>query len=209
MTDTTRFISHLFARHGLEASVEGEWVLPNSQLPALRALWSPGPQSGRLDVQAMVQEKLVVEECFAGMGAGEAGLQDALTNFTLNSFHVMLAALWGHEDREHVSTERWTSYGKPYIAYIGNFGTRASAGVSATIPPKLLGEIANAIQAESLTEDLHWFRLFYCGVEGEHTFEALKDNSEWPAGKRSLRSVEWDKQRGYYSVRLFVMLKAA
>jgi len=209
VTDTTRFLSQLFTRHGIDSTVEGDWVLPNSQLPALRALWTPGPQSGRLDVQVMVREELMVEECFAGIGAGEAGLHDALANFTLNSFHVMLAGLWGVEDREHVSTERWTSYGKPYVAHIGNFGLRASQGIQATVPPKLLGEIANAIQAESLTEDVHWFRLFFCGVEGQHTFEALKDNAEWPAGKRSLRAVDWEKQRGYYSVRLFVMLRSS
>jgi len=94
----TDYLSKLFQDHGVACAVEKDWVVPNSELPALRALWYPGQSNGLLAVQALVRDKLVIEECFAGLGQGDTGLRDALVNFTINSFHVLLAALWGKND---------------------------------------------------------------------------------------------------------------
>jgi Family of unknown function (DUF6348) len=58
-------------------------------------------------------------------------------------------------------------------------------------------------------EDLHWFRLFVGNVENDFTFEALKDNKDWPAGRHCLEAAEWERNGGYYSVRLFAVLRVA
>ncbi|WP_371874489.1 DUF6348 family protein [Duganella rivi] len=99
--------------------------------------------------------------------------------------------------------------GRRYTAFIGNFGTRGSEGVTADIPADLFAQLENVIKLDSLTGDLHWFRFFFCNVAGQRTFESLKDNETWGAGTRCLESVQWADSMGYYSVRLFVVLRAS
>jgi Family of unknown function (DUF6348) len=65
-------------------------------------------------VQVLVRDKLVIEEAFAGVGQGDARLYDGLGNFTVNSFHVLLAAFWGKNDPEQVTTREWVAGGKRY-----------------------------------------------------------------------------------------------
>jgi len=105
ISSPTDYLCQLFQNHGLSCVVHNDWVLPNSELPALRALWYPATSTGLLDVQALVRDQLIIDECFAGMGEGDDGMYDALTSFTANSFHVLLAALWGNNDPEQVNTE--------------------------------------------------------------------------------------------------------
>ena len=208
-SQTTSYLTKLFEEHGVTCVVENDWVVPNSELPALRAHWHPGSSNGRLDVQALISDGVVIEECFAGVGEGERGTNDALANFTINSFHVLLAALWGKNDASQVTTEAWEVHGKRYTAYIGNFGTRSSDGVTPHIPNELFAGIEEAVKHEALGADIHWFRAFFCNLAGKFTFEALKDNENWHAGLRCLESVRWAKSEGYYSVRLFAILRAA
>jgi hypothetical protein len=152
---------------------------------------------------------MTIEECFAGIGEGEVGLRDALANFTVNSFHVLLAALWNQNDETQVTTEDWSIGGRQYTAFIGNFGTRGSEGVVADVPADLFAQVESAIKRDSLTGDLHWFRFFFCNVAGQRIVEALKDNETWDTGMRCLESVQWSDSMGYYSVRLFVVLRAS
>jgi hypothetical protein len=205
---TSDFLVGLFEAHGLECTIHNDWILPNYEFPAMKATWFPRPSSGRLDVQAFVREGMTINECFAGIGEGQAGLHDALTSFTINSFHVLLAALWDRNDETQVITEDWSIGGRQYTAFIGNFGTRSSEGIIADIPADLFARLENVIKLESLTGDLHWFRFFFGNVAGERTFEALKDNETWDSGMRCLESAQWADTMGYYSVRLFVVLRA-
>ena len=205
---TTNFIAELFDQHGLECVIDNDWVFPNGDLPAVRATWFPGELSGLLSVETFVREGVLIEECFAGMGQGGEGIKDGLMNFIRNSFHVLLAALFGKNDHDQVSTENWNIGDKKYTAYIGNFGTRASEGVAPHIPEGLFDSIEATIKRESLTNDIHWFRLFFCNLANEFTFEALKDNEIWEAGTRCLEATDWRRDDGYYSVRLFLVLCA-
>jgi hypothetical protein len=205
----TDYLSKLFNEHGVACVVHDNWVVPNSVLPSLRALWYPDESHGRLDVQVLVRRKLVIEECFGGAGQGDTGLRDALINFTVNSFHVLLAALWGKNDPDQVTTEEWVIDRARYTAYIGKFGTRTFADATAHVPPELFEAIAAVIKREPLVGDPHWFRLFFCNYANNFTFEALKDNEDWPAGLRCLEAAAWERGSGYYSVRLFILLRAA
>ena len=152
---------------------------------------------------------MMIEECSAGIGEGAVGLHDALTNFTVNSFHVLLAALWNQNDETQVTTEDWSIGERQYTAFIGNFGTRGSEGVIADIPADLFVQVERAIKLDSLMGDLHWFRFFFCNVAGDRTFEALMDNETWDSGTRCLEGIQWADSMGYYSVRLFVVLRAS
>jgi hypothetical protein len=73
----------LLTRHGLDCTREQEWIVPNGQLPAIRAQWHSRETSGRLDVQVLLEKGRVIEECFAGIGTGRSGFADALNNFML------------------------------------------------------------------------------------------------------------------------------
>ena len=203
------WLRDLLDRHGLESTVRDQWVLPDDRLPAIRGSWHPGERHGRLGVQVLVRDGVLVDERFAGIGAGDAGLADALSNFTLNSFHVLLSALWDRHDPGQVETAAWTIAGRRFDAFIGGIGTRTSAGVTAPIPADMTSLLAAAIRGEPLERDLHWFRFYVGQVKGEFTFEALKDNEHWPAGVDALASCGWTPVDAFYSARLFMVLREA
>lgn len=202
------FLAGLFENHGISCTVEDDWVVPNAELPALRAYWYPGESSGRLDVQILVSDGVIIEESFAGVGRDEPGLRDALVNFTQCCFHVLLAALWGSVEESQVTVEEWTVDEKSCSVYVGNFQTRSSEGITPHIPEDLFARIESSIKLEKVEAGLHWFRFFFCNLSGSFTFEALKDNEVWDAGVDCLQSNSWAKSEGYYSVRLFVVLRA-
>ena len=205
---TTEYLSRLFDAHGLAHVTEGDWIAPDGELPAMRAIWHPGDATGRLDVHVVLPDKTIIEENFAGIGEAEDGLNDGMANFTRNSFHVFLSALWGRTDEEQVTMENWSMGDRAYMAHIGNFGTRGSAGMQPPIPEGLFARLETAIRTGPLTAPTHWFRFFFCNLNGDFTVEALRDNEPWDAGEHALRSAGWSAQDGYYSVRLFLMLRA-
>ncbi len=197
----------IFDKHGVNCTVEDDWVIPYGRLPAIRAFWYPSEQNGRLDIQVLVENDVLIEECFAGIGAGSQGYYDALQNFMVNSLHVFLAAFWDLNDSEQVVTERWQVLDESYSVYIGNFGTRSSEQVNFSIPNGLLAEIENTLKKESLHENTHWIRIFFCNVSGEQIFEALLDNKNWESGVSCLKQISWEKNEGYYSIRNFILLR--
>ena len=202
----TKYLSELFETHGLPCTIEHDWVVPNSDLPAIRGFWYPGESSGQLHIQILIREGLIIEELFGGFGQGDQGLRDGFTNFMLNDFHVLLAALWGRHDPEQVETEDWEIQGQHYTAYIGNYGIRRGDSDPLQPPSDLYPRVVETIRQEHLTRDIHWFRLF-CGFVHDFTYEALKDNEEWEAGIRCLESVSWPRNEGFYTVRQFIILR--
>jgi Family of unknown function (DUF6348) len=205
--EITKAILAIFEAHGLTCTIHNEWVLPNGLLPAIRGSWFPDTHNGRLDIHVLIEENVMIEECFAGLGAGKEGFIDALENFSVNSLHVLLAAMWDKNDPDQVTTEKWLVNGKNYSAYVGNFGNRVSPGVKFNVPRELFPAIQTAIKAEPLTDNIHWFRSFFCNVSGDKTHEALLDNGLWQAGYDALVKVPWEHHEGYYGVRNFVVLR--
>ena len=186
MPTIQEYLSTLFEEHGLACMIHNEWILPNSDLPILRAFWYPNGPSGELDVQIVVRENVIIEECFAGIGEGDTGLSDALANFTTTIFHVLLAALWQKDESEQVVPEDWEVNGKGYTAYPGNFIVRSFESIQPEIPSELFPNLQQTIQSEPLTGDIHWFRLFLGNLKGDFTYEATKDNEVWDPGVRCL-----------------------
>jgi hypothetical protein len=193
----------------LPSSVHNEWVVPNGELPAIRGTWHPGETHGRLDVEVQVGDDMLIEECFAGIGAGDAGLADRFQHFTINSFHVLLSALWSQHDPEQVEIESWSVMGRQFRVFIGNVGTRSSSGAKLSLPVEWMPKLASAVQSEPLDQDLHWFGIYVANINGEFTVEALKDNEPWPTGLTTLASCGWEPCGSFYSARLFIVLRAA
>ena len=200
-------MAELLSAHGIPLHEEGEWVIPYGELPALRATWFAGEKSGRLDVEVLLPDNRVIDECFAGMGEHQEGIKDAVHNFSVSSFHVFLAAFWKINDSEHVTTQEWIVGGKQYIAYIGNFGTRGSVEANASIPEGLLDAIKTAVMNEDSSSGTQWYRCFFCNIAEEFSFEALANNEPWASGVTALQQLDWEKSAGYYSVRNFLVLR--
>lgn len=202
-------LKELFEGHGLPCALRNEWVVPNGQFPAVRALWYPRETgAGRLDVQIWLDKEVCIEECFAGIGGGRQGLLDAFQNFAINSFHVLLAAIWQQSGPDVVTAEQWTIGDRTFTAYIGNFATRASEGIDPCVPDELFPAIERTVKKAQLANDMHWVRFFFSNLKGEQTFEALLDNQDWEDGLTCLKSVPWVQCGGYYSVRLFMVFRA-
>jgi len=208
-TELAVALKKIMESHGLACTMENDWVFPNGQLPAICAFWYPSEKfTGVLSVRVLIEDGVVVEECFGGIGAEDAGARDALENFMRNSLHVMLAAFWGKHDPEQVSIETWEIGGRNFNAYIGPFGTRTMAGCQhAHIPRQLFPAMQSAIVHQPFSGKLHWVRIFFSNYNGEPTFEALLDNEEWPAGIECLQAIPWKKTNGYYSVRNFLVIR--
>lgn len=208
-SDVNVHLGELLKSHGVDISTEEDWFIPNQSLPAIRCIWhaSPNNKSGRLDVQILIEDNLVLEECFAGIGSGKDGFLDGLQNFSVNSLHVMLAAFWGVNDPEQVETEVWDIGDAKYTAYIGNFGTRGTNGVHPGVPSETFSKIESAIKVTQLKEKTHWFRAFFCNIGDEKKYEALIDNAHWLEGEAALNNIEWPKSGDYYSVRNFLILQ--
>ena len=200
-------IAEMLSAQEIPLHEEGEWVIPYGELPAMRATWFAGETSGRLDVEVLLPDNRVIDECFAGMGGQQEGINDALTNFSVSSLPVFLAAFWKINDPEQVSTQEWVIGGKPYIAYVGNFGARRSVEANAAIPEGLLDAIKTAVMNQNSASGTQWYRCFFCNVAEEFSFEALADNEPWESGVAALKNLVWEKSAGFYSVRNFIVLR--
>ena len=205
----TAYLTELFQGHGIACGRHEAWVTPNFELPGIRGVWFPGEQSGQLDIQVMVERDLLIVESFAGAGEPHERLRNALGNFTLAAFHVLLSVLWKRHDPGMVETRTLQVGDVAFAASIGNVVTRATAGAEPTIPSALLDAVERAIRSERLAPRLHWFSVFFGNVKGELTFEPLHDNEPWAAGLEALKSLPWEPTEGFYTVRLFVMLRPA
>ncbi|AJQ97799.1 hypothetical Protein YC6258_05771 [Gynuella sunshinyii YC6258] len=154
-------LSELMSAHEIPFQISNEWIVPLGKLPAIRAIWYPREQNGCLEVEVLLEDRRTVTESFAGIGSGRSAINDALHNFCVNSFHVLLASLWGQTDPDQVLIEHWHIDGKEYTAFIGNIGTRGSIETNATIPDGFFPVIAQVIKNESLNTNPSWFRCFF------------------------------------------------
>lgn len=90
---------------------------------------------------------------------------------------------------------------------MGNLGARGSDGVEPNIPDGLFESVEQTILDSPLDGAVSWYRVFFCNISGEQTFEALKNNEVWEAGLSSLKALPWVKVDGYYSVRNFLIVR--
>ncbi|WP_193369063.1 DUF6348 family protein [Pelagibius marinus] len=202
-------LQNLLKAHGVELTLRDGWLRSGDGYPALRAAWYPHPNdTGRLDIQVALQDGRVIEECFAGVGEGSEGLHDALRNFSMSSLHVLLAVLWDRLDGEQVDVEEWQSGSATWKAYIGAFVHRVSSDPDVEYPNNAFEVVQHAAEKEALAPGLHWIRTFFCDVgNGETVIEALLDNDTWAAGAEAYARLEWQKGKGFYSLRNFLMLE--
>lgn len=201
-----KVLEAIFSTHGFEVKEEEGWVLPTGTAPAVKAFWYPEATEtvGQLSIEIFVDDQTTVVESFAGIG--EKKFESALENFIKNALPLYLAAFWGY-DSDKISIDIWELNGEQYRAFIGDYGV-INANEAFSVPEDYLEVMYDAIAAEKLEKNYHWFHLFYANFDAQNRHaEALKENEKWEAGTEAITSLDWAKVYDYYSVRQSIVLK--
>ncbi len=201
-----KILEAIFKAHGFNPKIEECWVFPTQTYPGIKAFWYPNATQkvGQLTIEVFVNKETSVIESFAGFG--EKKFESALENFIKNALPLYLAAFWGY-DSEEISIDTWELNGEQYLAFIGNYGV-INPKEEFSIPEDYLEVIYDAIEAESLGDEYHWFNLFYANFDAQNRqAEALKENEVWESGTEAINSLNWLKVYDYYSVRQSIILK--
>ena len=200
----------LLEAHKLNVTPYKGWLFPEGGLPALRGSWyAPNQESrvGHLEIEIVLEDKRVIYETFAGTGDSSDGLDHALDAFSKGSFHVLLAALWGHVFEDHVSIEEWSASGEMWSAYIGDLLFRDSPAQQID-PPNMFAIIESQVAQLKLSREVHWLRTFYGNIgNGATQAEALLDNEVWESAEAAIQAANWPASPAYYSARNFLILK--
>ena len=201
-----KILEAIFKAHGFEPKEEEAWLLPSGSVPAIKAFWYPKATEtvGQLTIEIFVDKKTTIVESFAGYG--EKKFESALENFIKNALPLYLAAFWAY-DSKSISIDTWELNGQEYLAFIGDYGV-INPKEEFSIPDDYLEVVYDAIAAETLGNDYHWFNLFYANFDAQNRHaEALKENETWEAGTEAIASMDWIKVYDYYSVRQSIILK--
>jgi hypothetical protein len=202
----SKIVKAIFKAHGFDAKEEDGWIIPTGTLPAIKAFWYPKATEkvGQLTIEIFLNDETSIVESFAGFG--EKKFESALENFIKNALPLYLAAFWGY-DSESISIDTWELQGEQYLAFIGDYGV-INPKEEFSIPEDYLEVMYDAIEAEELGNDYHWFNLFYANFDAQNRHaEALKENETWDAGTQAITSLDWLKVYDYYSVRQSIILK--
>ena len=207
----TQLIAELFKTHGFNTEEHDGWIIPEGSDYAMKGYWyaEATENVGQLSIELFVNSEMIMVESFAGMGESEsARLKNAFSSFVYHSFHTFLMAIWGVNAKE-VRTERWSIGSQVYMAYIGEHGIlNYDQSNRLEIPVSYEAKIKELIVSESLSNEYHWFTLFYANMNGiDRQAEILKDNVKWSVGEKLLTSLDWKRSNHYYSVRQFIVLK--
>ncbi|GAB4200068.1 MAG: hypothetical protein Tsb002_35980 [Wenzhouxiangellaceae bacterium] len=92
--------------HAIPHHAENECIVSHGQLPTIRSTWQLQADKGALKVDMLLDDRRIITENCADIGASERGINDALYNFSVNSFHVMLAAARVRKRHRHRTTQR-------------------------------------------------------------------------------------------------------
>jgi hypothetical protein len=204
----------LFQGHGVEAVAEGEWVtFPGRAHRACAVIVKETPHKASLSVQLDVRFEVApgrtVVESFAGVGVTrEEAVKDAIRNFTMNSFHVLLAAFLVPGDDEQVGREEWTVGGRPSRVTVGNVGIRGRPPVSGAAVVAWYHVFEERIKEKQLRPGTHWVRLYYGQMDNKPlACEVLLDNRVWDEVQSEMVAYDWPCGEAFYSVRVFLVLE--
>lgn len=209
-----RLLAEWLEAHGLGISEEAGWLIVASGGPRLAA-WVVGERDHapgyvvQVDVYVEVEPERLLIESFAGIGMDREGaVGDAMGNFALTTLHPLLAAFYGQEAGEQVTTEVWEIAGASWRVSIGPYGLRGRAGDALELPAATFTTLGALIKALPLDGSVHWVRLFYANVNAENSqAEVLLDNEPWEEAQQQLASLPWPRPESFYSVRLFFILQ--
>jgi hypothetical protein len=163
--------------------------------------------SVQLDVRVLPWTGRRLVESFGGFGKSvEAATADAFENFTRSSFHVLAAALHGMVD-DQVTTETWDLGGVARTVTLGNLVSRG-APPPASVRSDWFKALEAAIRARGLATGTHWVRAYHGATPGSPpTIEVLLDNETCRELEEALARFAWPATEGFFSVRIFFILR--
>lgn len=207
------YFCDLLNSHGLGAIRFEDWVMVENDFPAFRAFYYPpieAGQSGRLDVQVLLAEDVIVEECFAAFGDSEAeAISGALAQFALSMFHPIIQGCCGHKDDDQVVSEIWKiGHFSRLKIWSGNIAMRLSEGISVDVPHNWLNSVADVARRTPFRKGYNWASLYFARVNEELPISDCRlNNDPWPAGAEMTKALDWPPVHGFYGARLFVLIK--
>lgn len=206
------WLAQAFSQHGVPVERRGEQVfLGPHGLRADTRVQERG-RAVQLDVAVQWRDGRWIVESFGGLGASVRAAQgEAFAAFLQGSFHVLFEAVCEGRCEHPVETETWTVGERPYTAYLGPMATRSSSQQALPPPPagELVKRLRGALRPERVHPELSWLRVYFARLTGqEDMLEVLLDNSPWEEGRAALQGLPWPEVDGYFSARVFLMLRA-
>lgn len=208
-------LAELLRNHSVRVNIDSEFVNTNlsDRLKfKSRVVYHEinGRFSSRLDVMIVTKTGERIIECFSDIGPSlDEAIHKNFQNFSSCSLHPILAA-FGSDHQEtlrRVDIEEWLLNAKAWKAYIGNLSLKSTGGEHWAPPSEFFHSIEHAIRAQSLTNRWHWFRSYYCQLNGKITErEFVMDNDEKNADL-FFNKIPTIDNKNFYSCRNFILLK--
>ncbi|MFL9483619.1 DUF6348 family protein [Chitinophagaceae bacterium LWZ2-11] len=204
-------IVNLFAKHGISCEISDGILLFEKQHIIVHTRLFRRTHAAVIMLQLDFHlefgfGKEIIESC-TGMGDDlQSALNDAWINFTINSFHTLLAAFFtpDYDDQIersdlHITDNRFTMICNPII-------TRGKQPGNTTT--EWLQQFNTEITKHRLSNETHWIRLYYAGTsENIYGHEVLLDNNNWTELESLLPSFNFPITNEFSSVRLFMILQ--
>ena len=210
MAQVYEAVFELFRAHGVPSALQDEWItFPGSGLRASASIVSEVPQQIGLTVQLDVRFELpsgrTIVESFAGMGATrEMAAADAIHCFTVNSFHVLVAAFLSAEEKPQ---DEWELSGKMRPVVVGDLGVRGKPPVPGTELAARFEQFERKLKQHRFGPETHWVRLYYGQARGKAlACEVLLDNEAWAEMQSEAAALDWPIGEDFYSVRVFLVI---
>lgn len=207
----TKLIAELFINHGVEVAQQGNIIdfihkNMNMQVNCFLHDHDNQRQTIQLDVVLHYGIKPIIES-FSGWGDDDDSLvRDAVQNFSLSSFHVLLSAFFNDHFDEQIDQETWQIGKQTFTALIGNVISRGD--VPDTLGTTWFNEYQQAVQKLPLSDGVHWLRLYYGQADNRViAYEALLDNEHCQAIMSLVEHFSWQQSPDFYSVRVFLVAK--
>jgi len=207
-------IFDLFQAHGIESEQKSDWIVFPKQSARICGVVGnvgepkPGVHTAQLDVRLVLGSGHRITESFGGFGETEGkAIDDAIQNFTLNSFHVILASFFLPED-DQVTIEDWTIGGRERQVIIGPMGMRGTLPNPANPPREWFGQVEARLREKKLPQGVHWVRVYYGQFNSQvKELEVLLDNETWQEMQQDLATISWPKGKEFFSLRVFMVIK--
>jgi hypothetical protein len=209
-------LAEILTQHGVEITVDDEFIytdLPSKVKLKARAIFTEinGCISSQMDVTVIPDTGEMIMESFGDFGKDiESATTNNLANFCMGSLHPLLAAFGSenHEILDQITIEEWEIAGKVWIAYIGNLVPKTNNTNHVKPPEYFYNAIETSIRAQSLGNNLHWFRGYYLQYkETINASEFLMDNVDVTNSNPLFSSVPVIENVEYYSCRNFIILR--
>lgn len=214
-TFVIEYLHELFTNHGVSSSISNDkLIVTGKEKIKIRARITPnefpsGRVLTRLDVGVLFEDGNELFESFGDYGNSlEESVKANLSNFTRNSFHVILSALQDKGNNSETSTETWVINNREWKAYIGNWGLKNSSDKDIVIPENLFQKMVDQIHEVGLTKDINFIRFFCsCWNYKIQDIEFMINNENILPIQEYLSKIKWDLKDEVYTIRLFLIVR--